>query len=109
MLVASLLDLAANKVKSVQDRAETKDYLDLAAALSHGIDLARAVAAASAIYGESFNPVPSLKALCYFEDGDLPSLPAAVGARLVQAVKAVEVTNLPVVEPLPGGLAPDWR
>lgn len=37
--VASLLDLAGTKVKAVQDRAELKDYLDLAALLRHGLGL----------------------------------------------------------------------
>ncbi len=109
VLVASMLDLAATKLMSVQDRAEAKDYLDIASAIASGIDLAEATAAARAIYGKTFNPVLSLKALCYFEDGDLPSLPAAVRVKIVEAVKVVDVTALPVVEPLRGGLVPDRR
>src|SRR3954466_8488178 len=51
--VASLLDLAATKVKVVQDRAEAKDYIDLGRLLEEGVDLARALGAALAVYGSS--------------------------------------------------------
>jgi hypothetical protein len=104
--VASLLDLAATKVKVVQDRAEVKDYIDLDRLLTAGIDLGSAVAAAVAVYGRSFNPLLSLKALCYFGDGDLPSLPADLRVRLIRAVEAVDVTRLPEASALPGDLTP---
>ena len=74
-LVASLLDLAATKVKVVQDRAKAKDYIDVARLLAEGILLREALVAVFAIYGSTFNPLLSLKALAYFGDGDLPSLP----------------------------------
>lgn len=105
VLVASLLDLAATKVKVVQDRAETKDYIDIARLLDEGIDLAPALGAARAVYGTSFNPLLSLKALCYFADGDLRSLPAKIQARLSSAVEQVDPSHLPDFQPLPGGLA----
>jgi predicted nucleotidyltransferase component of viral defense system len=41
--VASLLDLAATKVKVAQDRAEAKDYIDISRILEEGIDLASAL------------------------------------------------------------------
>jgi hypothetical protein len=82
VLVASLLDLAATKVKVVQDRAEAKDYLDIARLLEEGLDLADALGAAVAVYGRAFNPLLSLKALSYFADGDLPSLPKEIQSRL---------------------------
>lgn len=104
--VASLLDLAATKIKVVQDRAEVKDYIDLDRLLTAGIDLGSAVGAAVAVYGRSFNPLLSLKALCYFGDGDLPSSPADLRARLTRAVEAVDVTRLPEVTALVGGLTP---
>ncbi len=104
--VASLLDLAATKVKVVQDRAEAKDYLDVDRVLAHGIDLARALAAARAVYGPSFNPILSAKSLCYFCDGDLPSLPQDVRSRLTAAAGQVDVTSLPEIPALPGGLLP---
>jgi hypothetical protein len=106
LLVASPLDLAATKVKAAQDRAESKDYLDVSRLLEAGLELAEALGAARAVYGSSFNPLLSLKALCYFGDGDLPLLPLDVQARLVEAVGRVDPVRIPEVPPLPGGIAP---
>ena len=69
VLVASLDDLAARKIAVLPQRAEAKDYLDVAALLAHGISLERALGCAAAVYGGRFNPMASLKALSYFEDG----------------------------------------
>ena len=106
ILVASLLDLAATKAKAVQDRAEARDYLDLDQLLAAGIDLARALAAARAVYGPKFNPILSAKALCYFCDGDLETLPQEVRSRLTAAAGQVDVMSLPEIPALPGGLLP---
>ena len=89
LLVASRLDLAATKVAVVQQRAEQKDYLDLAALLRTGIGLADMLGAASAIYGRQFNPLISLKALSYFGDGDLAGLPDEVKDLLSRDAAAV--------------------
>lgn len=104
--IASLLDLAATKVKVVQDRAEAKDYLDIFRILDEGIELSLALGAARAVYGETFNPLLSLKALTYFGDGDLGSLPERVRTRLAAAVASVDPTRLPEMAARPGGLLP---
>jgi hypothetical protein len=106
LLVASPLDLAATKVKAVQDRAESKDYLDVSRLLEEGIGLGEALGAACAVYGPTFNPLVSLKALCFFGDGDLADLPPAVRTRLVEAVGGADPIGLPEMTPLPGGIAP---
>jgi Nucleotidyl transferase AbiEii toxin, Type IV TA system len=98
--IASLIDLAGMKAAVVQKRAEAKDYLDLDAMLSHGISLPAALAAAHHIYGYPFNPQITLKALTYFADGDLASLPAAVRQRLMGAVKSVRLDRLPDLQEL---------
>ena len=54
-----------------------------------GISLPHGLAAAKAIFGPNFQPSESLKALVYFEDGDLKTLTTAEKNTLVQAVKAV--------------------
>jgi Nucleotidyl transferase AbiEii toxin, Type IV TA system len=96
--VASLLDLAGIKASVVQMRAEAKDYVDIDAILADGrIDLPTALASARAIYGSQFNPQITLKALSYFEDGDLPRLPQRLKDRLAHAVGAVDLGRLPVV------------
>jgi hypothetical protein len=84
----------------VQRRAEAKDYIDIDAMLSRQvINLASALAAALAKYGPTFNPQLSLKALCFFDEGDLQSLPQAVKKRLVGAVRSVDLDNLPPIPP----------
>jgi hypothetical protein len=81
----------------VQKRAESKDYVDMAALLQAGIDLPTALAAAGAIYGETFNPVITLKALSYFDD--VPDLPAAMRELLTDAVARTDPTGLPRLVP----------
>lgn len=96
--VAALLDLAGMKASVVQVRAEAKDYLDIDALLTDGrVDLVEALAAARAIYGTQFNPQSTLKALSYFEDGNLRRLPQPVKDRLVKAVCAVDLDRMPVI------------
>jgi hypothetical protein len=97
LYVASLLDLAGTKVAVVQKRAQARDYLDIDALLQHGIDLPTALAVGRVVYGRSFNPMITLKALSFFDD--VPALPAEVQRRLSAAVDAVDPTNLPPLTP----------
>jgi Nucleotidyl transferase AbiEii toxin, Type IV TA system len=94
--VAALLDLAGTKASVLQVRAEAKDYIDMDALIQVGkIGLPLALAAAEKLYGSSFNPEVTLKALSYFGDGNLSKLPEDVKFRLADAVKAVELDRLP--------------
>jgi hypothetical protein len=95
--VASLLDVAGTKALTVQQRAQARDYVDIDAIMRHGVDLPRVLAAGAAVYGRSFNPLLTLKALSYFDD--VRSLPADVRERLRTAVRAVDPANLPVLTP----------
>lgn len=99
--VATLLDLAGTKAAVVQQRAEAKDFIDIDALIRHGIELPRALGAAAAIYGPAFNPQVTLKALCYFGDGNLSTLPAPLRGRIVAAVDAVDLNALPHVAAVP--------
>lgn len=95
--IASLLDLVGTKASVVQMRAEAKDYIDIDAMLTDGrIDLPAALAGARAIYGAQFNPQITLKALSYFEDGNVKTLPDAMKRRLARAAAAVDLDRLPV-------------
>jgi hypothetical protein len=98
--VASLLDIAGTKVAVVQKRAEAKDYLDIDALLRHGLDLSTALAAGRIVYGRSFNPMITLKALSFFDD--VPGLPAKVKERLSAAVEAADPSSLPALAPYAG-------
>jgi hypothetical protein len=87
--VASLDDLMATKVKVILQRAEVKDYHDIAMMINAGISLPHGLAAAREIFGQNFQPSESLKALVYFGDGDLCTLSNEDKSTLVNAVNAV--------------------
>ncbi|HZS55042.1 MAG TPA: nucleotidyl transferase AbiEii/AbiGii toxin family protein [Bryobacteraceae bacterium] len=89
VLVASLLDLAAQKMKVILVRAESKDYLDVYNLLKAGITLPKALGAARALYPE-FNPAISLKALAYYGEPGLASLSVEVREFLTAASAKVE-------------------
>jgi hypothetical protein len=87
--VASLDDLMAHKLKVILQRAEKKDYEDIAALLRAGVPLARGLAAARLFFGSAFQPAESLKALTWFKDGDLARLPVSQRRTLIAAAAAV--------------------
>lgn len=96
MRVASMIDLAGTKASVVQVRAEAKDYLDIDALMRLGnISLPAALSAAQKIYGSSFNPEITLKALSYFDDGNLRELPDELKQRLAMAAREVDLDRLP--------------
>ena len=69
--VASPIDLLAAKLKVMLQRAEMKDYADVAALLRSGQNLRQGYAAALALFGRGFPVMESLRALTWFGDGDL--------------------------------------
>ena len=100
--VASLLDVAATKLATIQQRAQARDYEDLAATVAAGIGLSEALAAARAVYGRQFNGALSLKALTYFADGDLPRLSPATQTNLRALAGQVNLHQLPPMQAKPG-------
>jgi Nucleotidyl transferase AbiEii toxin, Type IV TA system len=101
LLVASMDDLMATKLKAILDRAEARDYRDIAAMLRHGAALERGLGAFRAMFkGE---PATVLRALGWFEDGDLPSLNEA--ERGVLTAARDRVGDVPSVEIASGSLA----
>jgi hypothetical protein len=94
--VASLLDIAATKVKVVTERAEAKDYVDIGALLDlGGVDIPTMLAAARVVYGAAFNPYLSLKAIAYHDDEALEGLSVSIKDRLREAVRSVDPNKLP--------------
>jgi len=93
--VASLDDLMATKVKVILQRAESKDYRDIAEMIKAGVSLAKGLAAAREIFGLHFQPSESLKAMVYFNDGDLGTLNKDERHTLIKAVSMVR--ELPIV------------
>jgi len=97
--IASLLDLAGTKASVLQVRAEAKDYVDMDALIRiGGVGLPFALAAAEKLYGPAFNPEITLKALSYFDDGNLRELPTDMKFRLAAAVSKVDLGHLPSID-----------
>lgn len=74
--LASLDDLLGHKLRVLMHRAQAKDYQDIAAMLRAGLRLERGLGVARAL-GQTFAPAEALRALAYFEDGDLNHVNAA--------------------------------
>ena len=94
LLVASLDDLLATKLKAILDRAEAKDYRDIAAMISAGTSLERALAAFAKMFKS--DPILPLKALGFFKDGDLPTL-SQQDRKLLSAARDA-VIDIPEIE-----------
>jgi hypothetical protein len=101
VLVASIEDLLATKLKTILDRAEAKDYRDIAAMLSAGTSLEKALGGFAKMYGK--DPGLALKAMGFFKDGDLPSL-RQVDQNILRAARD-RVTDIPEVVVTFGSLA----
>jgi hypothetical protein len=89
LLVASLDDLMATKLKATLDRAEAKDYRDIAAMIAAGASLSAGLSA----FKQMFNGEPAqvLRAIGYFRDGDLSTLSQADQQLLRSARDGVDV------------------
>lgn len=87
--VASIDDLLAMKLKVILQRAEAKDYLDIARLLGADARLDYGLAAARTLFGPAFQPSESLKALTFFEDGNLGALPERERELLTRAASSV--------------------
>jgi hypothetical protein len=97
--VASPEDLLGTKLKVILQRVESKDYIDTAAILESGTSLALGLGAARALFGSTFQPSECIKALVYFEGGDLEVLSRQIKDRLIASVTTVDdLPQVPVLE-----------
>lgn len=99
-------DFFNSKVKVILQRSESKDYRDIAALLRAGVRLETGLAAAQKMFRPTFPPAEAMKALVYFEDGDMARLEMEDRAVLIEA--AGRLRSLPAVKVTPG-LAPGVR
>lgn len=90
LLVASEVDLMATKLKVILQRAESKDYRDIAELIRAGHGLADGLSCAKTLFGQGFQPAECLRALVYFNDGDLDELPERDKITLVESVQSVQ-------------------
>lgn len=101
VLVASLVDLAGMKMRVIQVRGNWKDYVDIHALASHGIDLPTALAAAKVI-DKSFDPATSIRAIQFYGDGTLDRVPLAMRRDLTRWAQVVDLGKLPALRPRHG-------
>lgn len=96
--IASLKDLFASKLNTIQHRAECKDYIDIDAIIKSGLSLAVGLGCAIAVFGKSFDPASSLRALCSYRDGNLNELKKEIKNHLSSCAAAVE--TIPEIQPI---------
>ncbi|MBK8190222.1 MAG: nucleotidyl transferase AbiEii/AbiGii toxin family protein [Vampirovibrionales bacterium] len=87
LLVASPHDLLGLKLAVILKRVEVKDYRDIAALLRAGFKLDEGLAAARLFYPQ-FPLTEALRALTYFEGGDLSALSACDRTTLIEATQS---------------------
>ena len=111
LVVASVFDLAGAKAKAILDRSEWRDHVDIATLLDAGHDLADIIGYATAIFDRLFAfPAPVfLRNLVWFRDGTAPDVPDGARRVLESAVRAIDLADIPLVEPFRGTIAPDGR
>jgi len=102
LAVASLEDLLALKIKVIFERSEAKDYTDIAAMLKAGGSLAKGIAIAEEMFRPQLSPVIAVKALTYFQGGDLDFL--SEGDKAVLIKEAALITQFPPVSKISGSL-----
>ena len=92
--IASLDDLMATKLKTILQRAQKKDYEDIAAMLRCGVSLEKGLGGAAALFGKQFPAISALKALTFFQDGDLYELSKENKNTLHEYVKMARIQNI---------------
>ena len=99
VFIASSLDLLGTKLKVIMQRAESKDYSDIAQLLGGGPSLIQGLGAAQSLYGSAFAPAECLRALTFFDDGDLARVDEETRKFLrAETAKATKVFPIPSIE-----------
>lgn len=101
--IASLLDLAAQKMKVIVAPAEPRDYQYIYTLLKAGVVLREALGATKALYPE-FNPLLSLKALAYYGEPSLASLPVIVRDYLSR--ESAKVSSVRTIKRISSSISP---
>jgi hypothetical protein len=93
------------KMRVIQVRGSWKDYVDIHALASTGIDRATGLAAAMAI-DKTFDPATSIRALQFYGDGTLDRVPEGMRRDLTRWAQQVDPGKLPAVR-AQHGLSPE--
>lgn len=112
LLLASPLDLLGHKLNVLLQRVEAKDYRDIAALLRSGVRLEAGLGAAQALFGPSFPPAEAVRAMTYFQGGDLETLTSEDKRTLTQATQkagriiAAHILSNDLTMPIPDSEGP---
>lgn len=108
LVVASVFDLAGTKARTILDRSEWKDYVDIAAILRAGQTLTDVVGYATTVFEPLFEfPAAAfLRALVYFEEGTAGDVGPDVRRELEQAVARASRAPVTKVEPYRPSILP---
>jgi hypothetical protein len=82
-------------MRVIQVRGSWKDYVDIHALASNGIDLATGLAARA--IDKSFDPATSIRALQFYGDGTLDRVPEGMRRDLTRWARQVDPGKLPAL------------
>jgi hypothetical protein len=89
--LASFIDLMATKLKVLLQRVEVKDYRDIAAMVQAGVSLEQGLGLCHTLFGNKYPDSEILKALTYFEGGDLATLTDKEKKVLIRTVQNLQM------------------
>ncbi len=89
LIVASMQDLFAHKLKVILQRVDVKDYQDIAAILEAGYPLSMGISGAKSLWPR-FPVMDCLRTLCYFKEGNFQALSVETRKQLITASAGVE-------------------
>lgn len=93
--LADLKSLLITKLKVSCERAEYKDYKDIAEILkTNQVSLEEGLCGVKQYFGDKFPLLQVLKGLTYFEDGDLHRLDKDDRKILLNAVKNINISKI---------------
>lgn len=97
--IASILDIGGTKAKTIQQRIEVRDYVDLAALIEGGMSVDDIIGACITIFGaHQISALQTAQTMAYFGLEELADLPASARTVITDGVRlAVRPTPIPAL------------
>jgi hypothetical protein len=93
--IASPYDIFGTKLKTLMQRVEFKDYFDILTLLINDFELSKGLSAAKSLFKDMFPVIDCLKAMVFFEGGNLNLLTDKNKKILVHYASKVDLKHLP--------------
>lgn len=99
MAIASILDVGGTKAKTIQQRIEVRDYIDLAALIEGGMSVDDIIGACITIFGaHQISAVRTAQTMAYFDSAELADLPGSARTAIADGVRlALGPTPIPAL------------